>query len=234
MIGVLVNTVAVIIGSAIGLLFKKAISEKITKAAMTAIALCTVYIGVSGALKGENTLILIVSMLLGAIIGTAINIDGGIEKLGKSIENRFSNNDGKVSVAQGFVTASLLFCIGSMTIVGSLNAGLYGDNELLFTKSLLDFISAMMLSVSLGVGVLCSSVFVLVFQGLLVLLSSLLAPVMTDSAIAEMTCAGSVMIIALGLNLLGVTKIKVANFLPALVIAPIFCWLAPYISAIFA
>ena len=234
MIGVLVNTVAVIIGSTIGLLFKKAISEKITKAAMTAIALCTLYIGISGALKGENTLILIVSMLLGAIIGTAANIDGGIERLGGFIENRFARKDGKVSVTQGFVTASLLFCIGSMTIVGSLNAGLYGDNELLFTKSLLDFISAMMLSVSLGVGVICSSAFVLVFQGLLVLLSSLLSPVLTDSAIAEMTCAGSVMIIALGLNLLGVTKIKVANFLPALVIAPIVCWAAPYISALFS
>lgn len=234
MVGVLVNTIAVIIGSTIGLLFKKAISEKITNAAMTAIALCTVYIGISGSLKGENTLILIVSMLIGTIIGTVINIDGGIEKLGTIIENRFSGKDGKVSAAQGFVTASLLFCIGSMTIVGSLNAGLYGDNELLFTKSLLDFISSMMLSVSLGIGVLCSSVFVLVFQGLLVLLSSLLAPVLTDSAITEMTCAGSVMIIALGLNLLGVTKIKVANFLPALVIAPIVCWAAPYISSIFA
>jgi len=234
MTGVLVNTVAVVIGSTIGLLFKKAISEKITKAAMTAIALCTLYIGISGALKGQNTLILIVSMLIGTIIGTIVNIDGGIEKLGSYIENRFAGKDGKVSVAQGFVTASLLFCIGSMTIVGSLNAGLYGDNELLFTKSLLDFISAMMLSVSLGVGVLCSSAFVLVFQGALVLLSSLLAPVLTDAAIAEMTCAGSIMIIGLGLNLLGVTKLKVANYLPALVIAPVVCWAAPYISSIFA
>lgn len=234
MIGVIVNTAAVLIGSTIGLLFKKAISDKIAKAAMTVIALCTMYIGISGALKGENTLILIVSMLLGTIIGTALDIDGKIERLGLSIEKRFRKEDGQVTVAQGFVTASLLFCMGSMTIVGSLNAGIFGDNELLFTKSLLDFISSIMLSVSLGIGVMCSGAFVLVFQGALVLLAVALKPILTDSAIAEMTCAGSVMIIGISLNMLGVTKLKIANYLPALIVAPILCYVAPYITNLFS
>lgn len=232
MLGVIVNTVAVLFGSTIGLLFKKAISDKIAKAAMSVIALCTLYIGISGALKGENTLILIISMLIGTIIGTFLDLDGKIEFLGQMIEKRFRKKDGQVSVAQGFVTASLLFCMGSMTIVGSLNAGIFGDNELLYTKSLLDFFSSIMLSVSLGIGVLCSGSFVFVFQGLLVLLAVALKPILTDSAIAEMTCAGSVMIIGISLNMLGVTKLKIANYLPALVVAPILCYIVPWITNI--
>lgn len=232
MLGVIVNTVAVLFGSTIGLLFKKAISDKIAKAAMSVIALCTLYIGISGALKGENTLILIISMLIGTIIGTFLDLDGKIESLGQMIEKRFRKKDGQVSVAQGFVTASLLFCMGSMTIVGSLNAGIFGDNELLYTKSLLDFFSSIMLSVSLGIGVLCSGSFVFVFQGLLVLLAVALKPILTDSAIAEMTCAGSVMIIGISLNMLGVTKLKIANYLPALVVAPILCYIVPWITNI--
>ncbi|MPM91418.1 putative membrane protein YdfK [bioreactor metagenome] len=128
-------------------------------------------------------------------------------------------------MSEGFVTASLLFCIGAMTIVGSLNAGLAGDNKMLFTKSVLDFVSSIMLSVSLGIGVLCSAAFVLVFQGAIVLLAQFIAPILTDSAIAEMTCAGSIMIIGLSLNILGLTKLKTANMLPALVVVPIVCYI---------
>jgi len=234
MIGVIVNTAAVLIGSGIGLLFKKAISDKIAKAAMFVISLCTLYIGISGALKGQNTLILIVSMLIGTIIGTALDIDGKIEGLGNLVGKKLQKEDGQVSVAQGFVTASLLFCMGSMTIVGSMNSGIYGDHQLIYTKSLLDFFSSMMLSVSFGIGVMCSGAFVFVFQGALVLLAVALRPVLSDAAIAEMTCAGSVMIIGLSLNMLGVTKLKIANYLPALVIAPILCYLIPLVQGLFS
>ena len=229
MLGVIVNVVAVLVGSAIGLICKKGIPKRFTDAIMTGIALCTVYIGISGALKGENTLILIISIVLGAAVGTALDIDGFIGRIGDRLEKRFAKDDGSISVAQGFVTASLLFCIGAMTIVGSINAGL-GDNELIFTKSLLDFISSIMLSVSLGIGVLFSAAFVLVFQGFFALLSGVLAPVLSDAAIAEMTCAGSVMIVGLGLNMLGITKIKVANYLPALVFAPVAAIIAAAIA----
>ena len=225
MIGVLVNTATVLIGSLIGLLFKKGIPKKLTDAVMLGIGLCTVYIGISGSLKGENTLILIGSIVLGAIIGTAIDLDKRLNALGELIGRRFKKSGGTVSAAEGFVTASLLFCIGSMTIVGSLTAGLTGDNETIFIKSLLDLVSSLILSVSLGIGVIFSAAFVFIFQGALVLLAQYLAPVLTPSAINELTCAGSLIIIALGLNLIGVTKIKVANYLPAIIIAPFIVWL---------
>lgn len=225
MIGVLVNTATVLIGSLIGLIFKRGIPKKLADAVMLGIGLCTIYIGISGALKGENTLILIGSMVLGAIIGTAIDLDKRLNALGELIGKRFKKSNGTASVAEGFVTAALLFCIGSMTFVGSLQSGLTGDNKMIFTKSLLDLISSAVLSVSLGVGVMCAAVFVLVFQGALVLLAQYLAPVLTTSAINEITCAGSLIIIALGLNLIGVAKIKVANYLPAIVIAPLIVWI---------
>ena len=165
MLAVLVNTLAVLLGSTVGLLARKGIPEKVSGAIMTAISLCTLYAGVSGMLKGENTLVLIVSMVLGTAAGTLLDLDGALARLGKAIESRFRRTDGKTSVAEGFVTASLLFCIGAMTFVGCINAGLRQDYELLFTKSLLDCICSCMLSVTLGIGVLCSSGFVLVFQG---------------------------------------------------------------------
>ncbi len=230
MVGVIVNTFAVIIGSIIGLICKKGIPEKYTDAVMLGIGLCTVYIGISGALKGENTLILIISVVIGAIIGTFLDIDKKVNSLGEWIGKRFKKADStNTSISEGFVTGCLLFCIGAMTIVGSLNAGLSGDNEMLFTKSLLDLISSTMLSVSLGIGVLFSAAFVLVFQGSIVLLAHSLQPILTSSAIAEITCAGSIMIVALGLNIIGVTKIKVANYLPAIIIAPIICSIVAFI-----
>lgn len=226
MIGVLVNTATVIIGSLAGLIFKRGIPKKLTDAVMIGIGLCTIYLGISGALKGENTLILIGSIVLGAMIGTALDLDRRLNSLGKIIGRRLKKaSEGTVSVAEGFVTASLLFCIGAMTIVGSLNAGLTGDNKMIFTKSILDLISSTVLSVSLGVGVLCAAAFVFLFQGTLVLLAQYLRPILTESAINEMTCAGSLIIIALGLNIIGVTKIKVADYLPAILIAPLISWL---------
>lgn len=226
MIGVIVNTITVIAGSLVGLLLKKGIPQRLTTAVMTAIGLCTIYIGVDGMLEGEDTLVLILSMVVGTLIGSLLDLDGKIQALGQWAERRFQpkSGPGTISLAEGFVTASLLFCVGSMTIVGSLNAGISGDNEMLFTKSLLDLISSTMLAASLGLGVLLSAVFVLVFQGGLVLLASVLAPFLTTAAIGELTCCGSVMILALGLNLVGIGKFKVANYLPALLLVPVFSW----------
>ena len=236
MFAVIVNTITVLIGSTVGLLFKKGIPKRLTDAVMLGIGLCTLYIGISGTLKGENTIVLILSMVLGAIIGTALNIDGAINRLGNWIESKFSRKGEKVSVAQGFVTACLLFCVGAMTIVGSLNAGLTGDYEMLLTKSVLDLISSSMLAVSLGIGVMFAAAFVFVFQGALVLLAGFLQPLLTAAAINEIICAGSLLIVGLGLNLMGVTKIKVADYLPAIVIAPILCAIiqaVPALSAFF-
>ena len=224
MFGVIVNAIAVILGSLIGLVCKKGIPEKYSDAIMKGIALCVLYIGFSGALKGENTIIVILAMVLGAVIGTWIGIDELLNKAGSMLEKKFSR-DGKTSIAQGFVTASLLFCVGAMTIVGSLTAGLSGDYEMLFTKSVLDFISAIMLTVSLGIGVMFSSVFILVFQGAIALFAGIIAPVLSEAAINEIICSGSLLILGLGPNLLGITKLKVANYIPAMLLIPLLLWL---------
>lgn len=222
--GVFVNVLTVLIGSTVGLLLKKQIPEKLTSAVMTAIGLCTVAIGVTGVIKGQNQLVMIISLVLGTIIGTLIDIDGKLTKIGDKLQKKSKKGENEKSTfSQGFVTASLLFCVGAMTIVGSMNAGISGDNQMLYTKSVLDLISSTMLGASLGIGVLCSSVFVLVFQGGLVALSMALGSFLNEFAVAELICAGSVMITALGLNLIGITKIKVANLLPGLVLVPFVC-----------
>jgi len=223
MTGVIVNTLTVIIGSLIGLVFKKFIPKDWGDFIMKGIGLVVIYIGIRGAFEGENTLIAIISMAIGAIIGTVLNLDLKLENLGTSIENKFTKPGQNISIAQGFVTASLLFCIGAMTIVGSLNAGLTGDNTMLFTKATLDGISSIILSATLGVGVLFSAAFVFVFQGLIVLLAQVISPLLSDSCIAEMTCVGSILIMAIGLNILGVTKLKVMNYMPAIFIPIILC-----------
>ena len=227
MTGVFVNVATVLLGSFLGLVFKKGISKRFPDAVMTGIGLCTILIGVQGMLKGENVLVAIVSMVLGAIVGTAVDIDKRLNGAGDFLSKKLKKDDSsdKVSLAEGFVTASLLFCVGAMTIVGSLNSGLKGDHSMIYTKSLLDFFSSMMLSASLGIGVPFAAFFVLVFQGGIVLLAGVLEPLLSASAIAEITCVGSLMILALGLNLTGIGKFKVANYLPALLFAPLVSFL---------
>ena len=234
MLGVLINVITVIIGSSVGLLFKKGIPEKVSHAAMVGLGACTVYIGITGSLSGENVLILIAAVVLGAIIGTLLNIDGGISALAEKVETKFKKDGSNVSIAEGIISATLLFCVGSMTVTGSIQAGLTGDNSVLNTKAMLDLVSSMMLASSLGIGVLLSAVAVFVIQGGLVLLAGMLAPVMSVSAINEMTCAGSILIIMIGTNLMGITKIKVADYLPAILFAPVIYNLTPLFEKIIA
>lgn len=215
------NMLTVIIGSSVGLLIKKGIPNRISAAVMTGIGVCTLYIGFSGALSGENVLITIAAMILGAICGTLLDIDGKLEKLGGYFEEKFKTKGEKGMIAKAFVSASLLFCVGSMTVTGALCAGINGDTKLIFTKSILDLMSSMMLASSLGVGVLLSSVFVLVFQGSITLMAQFISPLLTSGAINEMTCVGSLITLMLGFNLMGISKFKVADYLPAIIFAPI-------------
>ena len=181
--GVIVNTGTVLAGSLLGLLFKKGIPEKVSRAVMIALGLFTLYIGIDGALGTQSPLIVV-----GAIVGTLLNIDGAINRLGLWAERKFKRGDGEtVSVAEGFMTASLLFCVGAMTVNGAIEAGVQGKNTLFFTKALMDLVSSAMLASGLGFGVLLSAVFVLVFQGLLVLLAGWIAPVLTPAAIVTIT-----------------------------------------------
>lgn len=217
MLAVLINCLAVIVGSLIGLVFKKGLPQKYADAIMTGIALCVIYIGISGALKGENALITIGAIVLGALIGTALDIDGALKKLGDRAEAKLKGE----GIANGFVTASLIFCIGAMAVLGSIEAGLSHNYETLYVKSMLDGITSIMLSATMGVGVMLAAVPVLIYQGFFALLAGVIAPYLTDSALNELICAGSLLIVAIGLNMLGITKIKVADYLPAIIIAPI-------------
>jgi uncharacterized membrane protein YqgA involved in biofilm formation len=223
MLGTIVNTAAVIAGSLLGLLLKKGIPEKLSDVITKGLGLCVLYIGISGCLKGANPLITILSMVIGAVIGQLLDLDRRLNSLGSLLGKRFNKNGGSGGVAEGFVTASLLFCVGSMTVVGSLQSGLTGNHEMLFTKSMLDFISSIILASTLGIGVLLSAGFVFTFQGSITLLAQWVAPYLSDYAVAEMTCAGSLLIIALGLNMLGITKLKAMNLLPAIFIPLVLC-----------
>lgn len=219
MLGTFVNVAAIIIGGILGLLIKGGLPEKISTTVMNGLALCVLYIGISGTLKGNNTLLIIISIAIGAILGEAIDIDNLLNKLGNFIQSKFKNKSS--SIAEGFVTSSLLFCVGAMAVVGSLESGLQGKYSILFAKSILDGISSIIFASTLGIGVLFSSVAVLLYQGSITLAASLLKSVLTTGVIANMTAVGSILIIGLSFNMLGITKIKVANLLPAIFI-PIF------------
>lgn len=216
LVGTLVNVGTVLAGGAIGLAFKKGIPERLNDSVFKALGLITMFIGVSGCLCGENTLIAVIAMILGTIIGALLDVDKRINNVGKFIERKVSKDNEKSTVAQGFVSSSLLFCVGAMTIVGSLQAGLNGDCSVLFTKSAMDFCSSIIFASTLGVGVLFSAIFVFVYQGLITVLATWVAPLLTDAVVNEMSCVGYVIIIGLALNILGITKIKVMNMVPAI------------------
>ena len=218
LLGSLVNGVAIVVGGGVGLALKKGLSERVGTAVMNALALCVLYIGISGTLKGENILITILSMVFGTLIGEGFELDKKINQLGDTIESKVSSPGEGVSVSEGFVTASLLFCVGAMAIVGSLQSGLTGNHDTLFAKALIDGIAAIIMASSLGIGVLLSGGLVFIYEGGITLFANFLAPVLTTSVINEMTCVGSLLIIGLSLNMLKVTDLKIMNYAPAVFI----------------
>ena len=239
LLGSLVNGAAILAGSAVGLFLRfilrrssrqseseNGIGDRLQKIVMQGLALCTMYIGISGSLKGQNTLLAILSLVIGAVIGEILDLDGTMNRAGSWLQKKVTHpgEEGTAStVAEGFVTASLLFGVGAMSIVGSLNSGLLGDHTMLFAKSLLDGVSSVVFSVSFGIGVPLSAIAVFVYEALITLAASVLAPLLSDAVIAEMTCVGSLMIIGLALNMLGLTKIKVTNFIPAVFLPILLC-----------
>ena len=223
MLGTIVNSITVIVGCLVGLIVKGRLTEKISTTIMNGLALCTLYIGISGALNGGDTLIMIISVAIGALIGEIIDIDKWLNKLGYYLESKFKNKkESNISIAEGFITSSLLFCVGAMAIVGSLESGLRGNHDTLFTKSILDGISSIIFTSSLGIGVIFSAVTVFVYQGSITLGAGLLSGVLSTSVITNMSAVGGLLIIGLGLNMLGVTKIRIANLLPAIFLPIIF------------
>lgn len=219
MIATFVNCGVIIVGCIVGLFIKGGIPERFNKIIMNGLALCAMFIGFSGALEGNNTIITIVSMAVGALIGEFIDIDKWLNKLGETIQKKLDKGDGKESrIAEGFVNASLLYCVGAMSIVGALQAGLSGNYDTIYAKTVLDGVSSVIFSASMGIGVIFSSVTVLLYQGGITLCASFLSGILSQAVIAEMTAVGSLMIVGLGLNLLEVTDIKIANLLPGILV----------------
>lgn len=230
MIGVLINAAAVALGSLIGLLLNKGLPEKLTKAAGAAIALCVAAIGIRGVMQTENELTLVLAMVTGTILGTLLDLDRLIGALGLWIEKKFQKKEGETaSIAQGFVSGTLVMCVGSMAFYGPLAAVLEGDNSVLYVKSLLDLITSATLAASLGGGVLFSAVSILAVQGGIALFAGALSPVLASSS-AEIIGCGSLITIGLGLNLLGVTKLKIANMIPAVFLVPLIRFLISQIG----
>ena len=236
--GSIINALAIIAGAAVGLLLKwlagrfssilpaeaGQLGHRLQEIIMQGVALCVLHIGISGSLKGSNTLVAILSMVLGAIIGELLDLDRRMKQLGDWVQSKTQKLAGGASVSEGFVTASLLFCVGAMAIVGSLENGLTGNYDTLKAKSLLDGISSIVFASSLGIGVAFSGAAVLIYQGLISLSASFISPYLGGEAvIAEMTCVGSLLIAALSLNMLGITRIKVMNLVPACLLPILLC-----------
>jgi len=214
MLGTIVNTLAIITGSLIGLLFKGGIPEKYSKTIMHAIGLAVILIGLKTALKTDDILIIIVSLALGSVMGEFLRIEDRLQQFGKWLGRLVSgDNDG---VAKGFVTASLIYCVGAMAIVGALESGLSGNHQTLFAKSLLDGIGSILFASTLGIGVLFSAVSVFLYQGAITLGASTLKQFLTPAVVAQMSAAGGLLIMAIGLNLLEIKKLKIGNMLPAI------------------
>ena len=219
MIAVFVNMATVLAGSLLGILLRNRLKESFQNALMKALSLCTVVIGVSSAIGTADVLCVIVCMVLGTALGEWIRIDDGIEHAGDWIKGKlFKNGGGESRFTEGFVSACILFCIGSMTIVGSLEAGINHNYSIIFAKSTLDFVSSMAFGAAMGFGVTCSILFILIFQGGLTLLSGLLAPVLSTATVTEMSAVGGVILMGMAINMLGLGKerIRVANMLPAI------------------
>lgn len=183
---------------------------------MQGIGLVVITIGISGAVNGVNTLVLILSMVIGIVIGEGLDIHQRINLFIEKATKRLNGDKDQSEFTQAFMTATMLFCIGSMAIVGSLESGLTGDNATLYTKSVIDGISAVLFSSSLGIGVLFASIPLLLYQGSLIIFAQLLAPILSDAVILEMTTVGSVLLIGMGLNMLDITDFKMMNFIPAI------------------
>ena len=213
--GTIVNSLTIIAGTVVGLLLGKFIPDRFNDAISKGIALCVLYIGVDGMLAGENALISILSIVLGVILGELLRLDDRIRSLGDWVERRFAGKHTKGSISEGFVSASLLFCVGAMAIMGALDSGLLRDHSTLYAKSTLDGITSIVYSSTMGVGVALSAIPVFLYQGAIALGASFIEPFLTPVVIAEMKCVGSILIVGLSLNLLGLTQIKVMNYVPA-------------------
>ena len=233
MIGVWVNCATVVIGGILGTLLRGGIQERYRKTIHAGLALCVMLIGVSGAIKTSSVMIVIVSIVIGAVLGELLHIEDGLNHMGEWAQRRFAKGD--TGFAAGFVNATLLFSVGAMAVVGSLEAGLTGKADTLIAKAVLDGVSALIFASTLGIGVAFSAIPLTIYQGGIALLAGMLEPVMTDALIQEMSAVGSLLIVALSLNMLEATRerIRVGNLLPAILIPCAYLPIAEWLSRVF-
>lgn len=230
MLGVWFNFATIVIGGLIGTLLRGGLKEKFSKTINAGLGLCVLLIGMSGALETQNVMMVIVSLVIGSLLGELMRIEDGLDALGAWAQRRFAGKDS--GFATGFVNATLLFCVGSMAVVGSLEAGLQNDSSTLMAKGMLDGVSSIIFGSSFGIGVVFSAIPLTIYQGGIALLSGVLAPFLTDALITEMSAVGSMLIIALSINMLELTKerIRVGNMLPAILVPCVYIPIANWLS----
>ena len=214
LLGTVANAGAIIIGGIAGSFFRKGISERFSNIIMSVLGLFTLVLGMMFAVDSQNALVVVFSLVIGSVIGEWIDIEKRMNDLGDYVQDKLNSGEG--SFSKGFVTASLLFCVGTMSIMGSLQSGLMNDHKILLMKSILDGTISVVFASTLGIGVVLSSLPVLVYQGSIALLASSVAPYLSEAVITEMTAVGGVLLVGMGINLLEIRKLKVGNMLPAI------------------
>lgn len=216
--GTLANVLAIILGAILGTLFGKQLPEKIKNTVMQGVGLVVLFIGLDMALETENLLIVLLSILAGAVIGELLSIQERLNKWGEKLKNRFDSTGGSL-FTQGFVSSSLIYCVGALAVMGPLESGLTGEHSILYAKSILDGVMSIVLSATFGIGVAFSALAVLLYQGSITLMAGWVSTFLTEAVISEITATGGILIIGLGIIILDIKDIKVANLLPALLFA---------------
>jgi hypothetical protein len=224
-LGVIVDTLAIFLGGAVGLFIKKGVPERIQEAIMKALALSAIYIGITGMMSGENTIFIIAAMVLGVILGEIIQLDDKITSLTKTIAHKLPMKNKSSTFTEGFVTGSLVMGVGALSIIGPMESGLTGNHTILYTNAVMDGVSSIILSSSLGIGVIFSGFLVFIYEAAIVIFAGSLNTLLTTPMINDINAIGSLLLLAIGLNLLDLTEIKVMNFVPALFIPMLFFFL---------
>ena len=224
MIATFVNTIAIIFGGFLGLLLRGRISHRFQDVVQTGVGLVTLVLGMSMALGGGHIMLIIPSLVFGGLIGTALKIEDGILKAGEALKRITASREEGGSFARGFLDATVLFCVGPMTIVGSLEAGLQGNYDVIFTKSAMDGFMAIVLAAASGAGVIFSALSVLLIQGAITLAAGALAPLFTDAILVEVGALGGYLILMISLNLLNLKRVSTANFLPSIALVMLLAW----------
>ena len=225
--GTIINAIAIIIGGALGLLFRKGLPERVSQTALQVMGLFSIVVGLTMAIQGKDLILVLLSLILGAVLGELIDIEGRLDKLGSWLEKRLYLTE--KSPAKGFIYTSLLFCVGSMAIVGSITDGLKGDHSILVTKAMMDGIISIPFAATMGIGVLGSAIPILLYQGGLTLLAWKVQSFFTPDMIRELTSVGGVIVMGIGINILGLQKVRVGNLIPALLLIIVLLYLRAWI-----